>query len=74
METEGELVGYLFELTKRAYNVNPKGPVPLIPTDGAELPLFSLSDSEGEAEIHELEAEDDTEGPQHHAALLQSLE
>ena len=50
------LVEYLAELARRAQNVNPKYPVPIIPRDGVEIALLNPSDSEGD---------EGEEGPEH---------
>ena len=48
LHDEDDLVLYLAELSRRAYNVNPGYPVPLLQGDGVEISLQFWSDSEGE--------------------------
>ena len=67
-DEEGTLVDFLTELTKRAYNVNPMYPAPMVPGDGLEVHLMQHSDSGGEEEdagggVPSLDFEDDEEQP-----------
>ena len=48
LHDKDDLVLYLAELSRRAYNVNPGYPVPLLRGDGVEIGLQFWSDSEGE--------------------------
>ena len=64
-----QLVEYLVELSKRAYNVNPNLPVPLREGEAGEIEMVD-SDAVSEEDLHELWFEDDTELPFDERGLL----